>query len=187
MRVSLSSDVSPSIREFERTSTTIANVYVQARVEKYLRGLQQRLRALQVGGNLFLMLSMGGIATVETAAAFPIRLLESGPAAGALAAAVYGLASGHPNLVSFDMGGTTAKFCVIEDGKPLVAHEFELDRIYRFRKGSGLPTTISVIELVEIGAGGGSIARVNSLGLLKVGPDSSGSDPGPVCYARGAT
>ncbi|WP_089836323.1 hydantoinase/oxoprolinase family protein [Granulicella pectinivorans] len=187
MRVSISSEVSPTIREFERTSTTIANVYVQARVERYLRDLEARLERMEFGGNFLLMLSSGGVATAATAIAFPIRLLESGPAAGALAAATYGMASGHPDLVSFDMGGTTAKFCVIDDGKPLIAHEFEFDRIYRFRKGSGLPATIPVIEMVEIGAGGGSIARVNTLGLLKVGPDSAGADPGPVCYGRGGT
>jgi N-methylhydantoinase A len=187
MRVSLSCEVSPTIREFERTSTTIANVYVQARVERYLRDLEARLARMEFGGNFLLMLSSGGVATAETAIAFPIRLLESGPAAGALAAATYGAASGHRDLVSFDMGGTTAKFCVIDDGKPLIAHEFEFDRIYRFRKGSGLPATIPVIEMVEIGAGGGSIARVNTLGLLKVGPDSAGADPGPVCYGHGAT
>jgi N-methylhydantoinase A len=187
MRVSLSSEVSPTIREFERTSTTIANVYVQARVEQYLRDLQSRLERLSFRGSFSMMLSSGGIATAATAIAFPVRLLESGPAAGALAAASYGAACGHSNLVSFDMGGTTAKFCVIDDGAPRLAHEFEFDRIYRFRKGSGLPATIPVIEMVEIGAGGGSIARVNSLGLLKVGPDSAGADPGPICYGRGAT
>jgi N-methylhydantoinase A len=187
MRVSLSSEVSPTIREFERTSTTIANVYVQARVEKYLRDLAHRLEKLAFHGNFYMMLSSGGVATLDTAISFPIRLLESGPAAGALAAAAYGAACGYADLVSFDMGGTTAKFCVIEDNKPRIAHEFEFDRIYRFRKGSGLPTTIPVIEMVEIGAGGGSIARINSLGLLKVGPDSAGAEPGPVCYGRGAT
>jgi N-methylhydantoinase A len=187
MRVSLSSEVTPTIREFERTSTTIANVYVQARVERYLHDLERRLEGLEFQGNFSLMLSSGGIATAATAIAFPVRLLESGPAAGALAAASYGAACGHSDLVSFDMGGTTAKFCVIDDGKPHIAHEFEFDRIYRFRKGSGLPATIPVIEMVEIGAGGGSIARINSLGLLKVGPDSAGADPGPICYGRGAT
>lgn len=187
IRVSLSSEVSPTIREFERTSTTIANVYVQDRVERYLRELQLRLTQMKFAGSFLMMLSNGGVATADTAIAFPIRLLESGPAAGALAAATYGALCGSPDLVSFDMGGTTAKFCVIEDGKPLIAHEFEFDRIYRFRKGSGLPATIPVIEMVEIGAGGGSIARINSLGLLKVGPDSAGADPGPVCYGRGAT
>ena len=187
MRVSISSEVAQSIREFERTSTTVANVYVQSRVEHYLRELRERLKRLAYDGNLFMMLSSGGIATLETAIAFPIRLLESGPAAGALAAASYGMACGYPDLVSFDMGGTTAKFCVISDGQPLIAQEFEFDRVYRFRKGSGLPAKIPVIELAEIGAGGGSIARVDALGLLKVGPDSSGADPGPVCYGRGGT
>lgn len=187
MRVSVSSEVSQTIREFERTSTTIANVYVQARVDRYLRELAERLKRLSYHGNLFMMLSSGGIVTLETAISFPIRLLESGPAAGALAAASYGTACGRPDLVSFDMGGTTAKFCVIDDGQPLIAQEFEFDRVYRFRKGSGLPAKIPVIELAEIGAGGGSIARVDTLGLLKIGPDSAGADPGPVCYGRGGT
>ena len=128
LRVSISSDVVPEIREFERASTTIANVYVQARVERYLRELEARLQRLGFGGNFFLMLSSGGIATVDTAVRYPVRLLESGPAAGALAATTYGLAAGHPDLLSFDMGGTTAKFCVIDQGRPLIAHEFEVDR-----------------------------------------------------------
>jgi N-methylhydantoinase A len=187
LRVSISSEVVPEIREFERASTTIANVYVQARVERYLRELEARLHRLGFGGSFFVMLSSGGIATVDTAVRFPIRLLESGPAAGALAAATYGNASGRPNLMSFDMGGTTAKLCVIDGGRPLVAHEFEVDRVYRFKKGSGLPVKVPVIEMIEIGAGGGSIARVDALGLLKVGPDSAGSEPGPVCYGRGGT
>jgi len=187
LRVAISSDVVPEIREFERASTTIANVYVQERVERYLRELEARLQRLGFDGNFFLMLSSGGIATVETAVRFPVRLLESGPAAGALAATAYGLAAGYPNLLSFDMGGTTAKICVIDGGRPLIAHDFEVDRIYRFKKGSGLPIKIPVIEMIEIGAGGGSIARVDALGLLKVGPDSAGSVPGPVCYGRGGT
>lgn len=185
VRVSISSDVVPEIREFERASTTIANVYVQDLVERYLRGLEARLHSLGFTGNFYLMLSSGGIATVATTVQFPVRLLESGPAAGALAAQAYGLAAGHASLISFDMGGTTAKICVIDQGKPLIAHEFEVDRIYRFKKGSGLPIKIPVIELIEIGTGGGSIARVDALGLLKVGPDSSGAAPGPVCYGRG--
>jgi len=187
LRVSISSEVVPEIREYERTSTTIANVYVQARVEHYLHELQARLTRLGFIGSFFVMLSSGGIATVDTAVRFPVRLLESGPAAGALAAATYGMASGHPALLSFDMGGTTAKLCVIDHGQPLVAHEFEVDRIYRFKKGSGLPMKVPVIEMIEIGTGGGSIARVDSLGLLKVGPDSAGAEPGPVCYGRGGT
>jgi N-methylhydantoinase A len=187
MRVSLSCEVVPEIREFERTSTTIANVYVQARVERYLRELEARLQRVGFAGSFYVMLSSGGIATVDTAVRFPIRLLESGPAAGALAAATYGAATRQPNLMSFDMGGTTAKLCVIDGGKPLIAHEFEVDRVYRFKKGSGLPVKVPVIEMIEIGAGGGSIARVDALGLLKVGPDSAGSEPGPVCYGRGGT
>ncbi len=187
MRVSTSSEVVPEIREFERTSTTIANVYVQDRVERYLRELQARLTRLGFSGSLFLMISSGGIVTVDTAIRFPIRLLESGPAAGALAAASYGSASGYPDLLSFDMGGTTAKFCVIDHGQPLTALEFEVDRRYRFKKGSGLPIKAPVIEMIEIGAGGGSIARIDSLGLLKVGPGSAGAEPGPVCYGRGGT
>ena len=185
LRVSISSDVVPEIREFERASTTIANVYVQELVEKYLRKMEERLESVGFTGNFYLMLSSGGIATVDTTVRFPVRLLESGPAAGALAANAYGLTAGHSDLISFDMGGTTAKICVIDKGKPLIAHEFEVDRIYRFKKGSGLPIKLPVIELIEIGTGGGSIARVDALGLLKVGPDSSGADPGPVCYGRG--
>ena len=187
IRVSLSSEVVAEIREFQRTSTTLANVYVQARVADYLAQLQQRLDGIGFVGSFFVMLSSGGIATRETASRFPVRLLESGPAAGALAAAQAGILSGHRDLLSFDMGGTTAKLCVIENGQPSKTHEFEVDRVYRFRKGSGLPVRIPVIDMIEIGAGGGSIARVDSLGLLKVGPDSSGADPGPVCYSQGGT
>jgi N-methylhydantoinase A len=185
IRVSLSSEVVAEIREFQRTSTTLANVYVQERVSDYLVQLQQRLDGIGFRGSFFVMLSSGGIATRETSARFPVRLLESGPAAGALAAAQTGILSGYRDLLSFDMGGTTAKLCVIEDGQPLKAHEFEVDRVYRFRKGSGLPVRIPVIDMIEIGAGGGSIARIDSLGLLKVGPESSGADPGPVSYGRG--
>ena len=187
LRVSISSDVVPEIREFERTSTTIANVYVQSLVDRYLSKLTQRLGELGFAGGFYLMLSSGGIATVETAIEFPVRLLESGPAAGAIAATSYGVACGRRDLISFDMGGTTAKICVVDDGEPLIAHEFEVDRVYRFKKGSGLTIKLPVIELIEIGTGGGSIARVDSMGLLKVGPESAGADPGPACYARGGT
>jgi N-methylhydantoinase A len=187
IRVSLSSEVVAEIREFQRTSTTLANVYVQERVSDYLTQLEGRLKAIGFTGSFFVMLSSGGIATRDTASRFPVRLLESGPAAGALAAAQAGMLSGHRDLLSFDMGGTTAKLCVIEDGRPLKTHEFEVDRVYRFRKGSGLPVRIPVIDMIEIGAGGGSMARIDSLGLLKVGPESSGADPGPVCYGQGGT
>src|SRR5437660_3849125 len=187
MRVSISSEVVPEIREFERTSTTIANVYVQDRVEKYLRELQARLERIGFTGSLFLILSSGGIVTVDTAMRFPVRLLESGPAGGALAAANHGAACGYNDLLSFDMGGTTAKFCIIDRGQPLIAREFEVDRRYRLKKGSGLPIKLPVIEMIEIGAGGGSIARIDPMGLLKVGPDSAGAEPGPVCYGLGGT
>jgi N-methylhydantoinase A len=187
IRVSLSSEVQAEIREFQRTSTTVANVYVQERVAAYLAELRARLDRLGFQGSFFVMLSSGGIATPETAARFPVRMLESGPAAGALAAADQGRRAGYPDLLSFDMGGTTAKLCAVARGQPLTVHEFEVDRVYRFRRGSGLPIRVPVIDMIEIGAGGGSIARVDNLGLLKVGPDSAGAEPGPVCYARGGT
>jgi N-methylhydantoinase A len=185
--VSLSSEVAPEIREYERTSTTIANVYVRPLVERYLQVLEERLRGLGFEGSLYIMLSNGGTASVETAREFPIRLLESGPAAGALAAAFYGRETGFSEVLSFDMGGTTAKACLIEDGEPLTSSDFEVARVYRFKKGSGLPVKTSVIEMIEIGAGGGSIARVGALNLPKVGPESAGADPGPACYGRGGS
>src|SRR5215218_6594195 len=183
--VSLSSEVSPEIREYERTSTTIANVYVRLLVERYLRRLEERLRRLGFDGSFYVMLSNGGTASVETACRFPVRLLESGPAAGALAAAFYGNEAGFSNVLSFDMGGTTAKACLIDGGEPLTSTEFEVARVYRFKKGSGLPVETSVIEMIEIGAGGGSMARIGPLGLPKVGPESAGADPGPACYGKG--
>ncbi|HVD35244.1 MAG TPA: hydantoinase/oxoprolinase family protein, partial [Rubrobacter sp.] len=152
-----------------------------------LRSLEDRLRRLGFGGSLYIMLSNGGTASVETACRFPVRLLESGPAAGALAAAFYGRATDFPEVLSFDMGGTTAKACLIEGGEPLRSSEFEVARVYRFKKGSGLPIKVSVIEMIEIGAGGGSIASIGPLGLPKVGPRSAGSEPGPACYGRGGS
>ncbi|SEF26625.1 N-methylhydantoinase A [Amycolatopsis pretoriensis] len=183
LRVALSSDVVPEIREFERASTTVANVYVQDLTERYLRDLEHRLRRLGITGAPHIMLSNGGLATVDTAARHPIRILESGPAGGALAAAAIGPA----DLLAFDMGGTTAKLCLIADGAPLVTHQFEVDRKYRLLPGSGLPVQVPVTDMIEIGVGGGSIARIDALGLLTVGPDSAGSEPGPVCYDRGGT
>jgi N-methylhydantoinase A len=185
--VSLSSDVVPEIREFERTSTTIANVYTRPVVAEYLDRLVRSLHELGIPAPFYVMISSGGLSTVETARRFPIRLVESGPAAGALAAAHYGKESGRSSLLSFDMGGTTAKACLIDDNRPSISPEFEVNRVYRFKKGSGLPVRVPVIEMIEIGAGGGSIARVDAMGLLKVGPDSAGADPGPVCYGRGGT
>jgi N-methylhydantoinase A len=184
--LSLSSEVVPEIREYERTSTTLANVYVRPLVERYLERLEARLRAQgMTDASLYIMLSSGGTGTVETARRFPIRMIESGPAAGALAAAQYGALTDRPNLLSFDMGGTTAKACIIDNGEPLVSADFEVARVYRFKRGSGLPVRVPVIEMIEIGAGGGSIARADNLGLRKVGPDSAGAQPGPACYGRG--
>ncbi|WP_353074155.1 hydantoinase/oxoprolinase family protein [Amycolatopsis carbonis] len=187
LRVALSSEVVPEIREFERTSTTVANVYVQDLAERYLADLARRLHELGVGPAPHIMLSHGGIATVETAGRYPIRILESGPAGGALAASAFGVGAGERDLLAFDMGGTTAKLCLVADGAPLVTHEFEVGREYRLLPGSGLPVKVPVTDMIEIGVGGGSIARVNALGLLTVGPDSAGSEPGPVCYGRGGT
>ena len=183
--VSCSSDVVPEIREYERTSTTCANVYVMPLMARYLDDLERKLHDLGIPGNFYIMLSAGGVATPDTAKRVPIRLVESGPAAGALAAARMARELGEPKLLSFDMGGTTAKACVIDGGEPLLAREFEVARADRFKKGSGLPIRVPCIELIEIGAGGGSLARVDRMGLLKVGPDSAGADPGPACYAQG--
>jgi N-methylhydantoinase A len=183
--VSCSSDVVPEIREYERTSTTAANVYVMPLMSRYLDDLERKLQGLGIPGRLYVMMSAGGIATPETAKRVPIRLVESGPAAGALAAARMARQVGMDRVLSFDMGGTTAKACVIDRGEPLLAREFEVARADRFKKGSGLPIRVPVVELIEIGAGGGSIARVDRMGLLKVGPDSAGADPGPACYGLG--
>ncbi len=185
--VSLSSEVSPEMREWERFSTTAANAYVQPLMARYLRRLEAGLRARAVAAPLFLMLSGGGLATLETACRFPIRLVESGPAGGAIFAAGIARAAGLAQVVSFDMGGTTAKICLIDGGSPQTARSFEVARVGRFRKGSGLPLRIPVIEMVEIGAGGGSLARVDAMGRIAVGPESAGADPGPACYGRGGT
>ena len=183
--ISLSHEVAPEIREYERMSTTVCNAYVQPLAETYLRQLKVRLQEVGFGRELFLMLSSGGVSTLDTAIKFPIRLVESGPAAGALAAVFYGALLHQPDLVSFDMGGTTAKMCLIKDGQPAMSDDFEIARVHRFKRGSGLPIRVPTIELIEIGAGGGSIARMDELGLLKVGPDSAGADPGPACYGLG--
>ncbi|HEX2480586.1 MAG TPA: hydantoinase/oxoprolinase family protein, partial [Methylomirabilota bacterium] len=185
--VTLSSELVPEIREYERTSTTLANVYVQRLAQRYLERLGQRLRHAGVAGGLFIMQSNGGLCEADTGGRYPVRLIESGPAAGALAAAHYGALLGHRDLLSFDMGGTTAKACVIADGEPLVSPEFEIDRRYHFKKGSGLPIKVPVIEMIEIGTGGGSIARVDALRRLRVGPESAGARPGPAAYSLGGT
>ena len=185
--VSLSSEVSPEMREWERFSTTAANAYVQPLMARYLSRLEQELRDLGVAAPIFLMLSGGGLTTVETACRFPIRLVESGPAGGAIFAADVARQCGLASVLSFDMGGTTAKICLIDEQRPQTARSFEVARLGRFRKGSGLPLRIPVIEMVEIGAGGGSLAHVDALGRIAVGPESAGADPGPACYGRGGT
>lgn len=185
LRVALSSDINPEVREYERFSTTIANVYVQRIVEEYLAELRDGLRRMGVRDDPMIMLSNGGVTAIEVAQQFPIRMLESGPAGGALGAVAFGRNMGDLDLLAFDMGGTTAKLCMIEDSDPLLTHTFEVGRVYKLKPGSGLPVRAPVIDMIEIGAGGGSIARVNSLDLITVGPESAGSEPGPVCYGKG--
>ena len=183
--VTLSSDVSPEMREYERFSTACANAYLQPLMGSYVTRLERGLAQAGFRCPLLLMTSGGGITTTDTAIRFPVRLVESGPAGGAIFAACIASQQGLDQVVSFDMGGTTAKICFIDEGRAQTARAFEVARIYRFTKGSGLPLRIPVIEMVEIGAGGGSIARVDTLGRINVGPDSAGSEPGPVCYDRG--
>ena len=183
--VTLSCEVSPEMREYERFSTACANAYLQPLISRYIAKLEHELVRAGFHCPLLLMTSGGGITTTETAIRFPVRLVESGPAGGAIFAACIARQHGRDQVVSFDMGGTTAKICLIDKAQPQTARAFEVARIYRFLKGSGLPLRIPVIEMVEIGAGGGSIARIDTLGRIVVGPDSAGSEPGPVCYGRG--
>jgi N-methylhydantoinase A len=187
--ISVSSDVSPELGEFVRTSTVVANAYVLPLVARYLEMLEKRLDSLGLTGPLRVMLSTGGggLAGADTARRYPVRLLESGPAAGAQSASFWGQRSGRKDVLAFDMGGTTAKACLIEDGIPMVARETEAARVYRFTRGSGMPLRVPVIDLIEIGAGGGSIAQVGPFGLPRVGPESTGADPGPACYGQGGT
>ena len=183
--VSVSTEVSPEMREWERFSTTVANAYVQPLMARYLQRLESELREMGMPAPVFLMLSGGGLTTIETACRFPIRLVESGPAGGAIFSAYLAQQCGLDRVLSFDMGGTTAKICMIDNGKPQTARTFEVARVGRFKKGSGLPLRIPVIEMVEIGAGGGSLAHVDALGRIGAGPESAGADPGPACYGRG--
>jgi N-methylhydantoinase A len=185
--VTLSSDVSPEMREYERFSTACANAYLQPLLATYLANLRRDLDAAGVRCPLFLMLSGGGLTTVETAIRFPVRLVESGPAGGAIFASHIARQRELDQVISFDMGGTTAKICLIDDFKPQTNRVFEVARVYRFKKGSGLPLRIPVIEMVEIGAGGGSIARVDRMKRIGVGPASAGADPGPACYGGGGS
>ncbi len=185
--VSLSSEVSPQIREYDRVSTTVANAYVLPLMSGYLERLREDLSAAGLAAPLLLMMSSGGMTTVETARRFPIRLVESGPAGGAILARDIAAECGLDKVLSFDMGGTTAKICYIDDYRPQLSREFEVAREYRFLKGSGFPLRIPVIDMVEIGAGGGSIASIDALGRIKVGPESAGANPGPAAYNRGGT
>ena len=185
LRITLSSEVCPEIREYERQSTACANAYVQPRMSGYLNRLESEVRGLGLGCPLLLMTSGGGLTTLDNATRFPIRLVESGPAGGAILATGIARECGSADAISFDMGGTTAKICLIDGWEPQTTRTFEVARAYRNLKGSGLPVRIPAIEMVEIGAGGGSIAAVDEMGRLGVGPASAGADPGPACYGRG--
>jgi N-methylhydantoinase A len=183
--VSLSSEVSPQMREYERFNTTIANAYIKPLMKSYLSRLAGRLKDQGADCPIFLMHSGGGIISIESAAEFPVRLVESGPAGGAVFAANIAARYGLDKVLSFDMGGTTAKICIIRNQTPKTARVFEVARTYRFKKGSGMPISIPVIDMVEIGAGGGSLASVDAMRQIRVGPQSAGSEPGPACYGRG--
>lgn len=185
LSISISSVISPQMRELPRFNTVIANAYVQPQVADYLGRLVSRLREARVAAPVFMLHSGGGLMSVEDAAAQPVRLLESGPAGGAIYAAAFARAHGLDKVLSFDMGGTTAKICLVEDGAPKTANTFEVARTYRFKKGSGMVVSTPVVEMVEIGAGGGSIASIDAMGRIQVGPRSAASEPGPACYQRG--
>jgi len=185
LSLSTSFEVLPQIREYERTCTTATNAYVKPITAKYLARLSSRLKSLGFKGKLFIMLSSGGITSVETAQQFPVRIIESGPTAAVIASQHYGRMFQIKDMFCFDMGGTTAKSCLIQKGKAGLVSTFEVGRVQRFKKGSGLPIQVPVVDLMEIGAGGGSIAKMSKMGLLQVGPESAGADPGPACYGRG--
>ena len=185
--VSLSAEVVPELREYERITTTVANAFVQPLMDRYIAQLETELRKRGFAGRFYLMQSAGGLAAPEMARRFPIRLLESGPAGGGLASALFGKSAGQDNVISFDMGGTTAKACLVQEGRVDVAPMMEAARVHRFKRGSGLPIKAPVINMIEIGAGGGSIATIDEVGLLKVGPRSAGADPGPACYGKGGS
>ena len=181
--ISISSEISPKFREYERTNTTVTNAYVKPIVDRYLRHLDEALKARGIRNDLFVMQSNGGLISPNLARDFPVRIIESGPAAGVLMCAIVGREEGRDQIITFDMGGTTAKLGAIDDGAPAIMPTFEVDLV-RYKKGSGLPINVPAVEMVEIGAGGGSIARDNK-GMIVVGPDSAGADPGPLCYGRG--
>jgi N-methylhydantoinase A len=183
--VTLASELLPTIGEYRRTSTAVANAYVKPAVEAYVERVQRRLESAGFRGDFYVMHSAGGMMTTKTARQFPVELIESGPAGGVAAAIWWGKQAELEDLLCFDMGGTTAKLCVVANGTAVVTDEYEAGRIYRFKRGSGFPISVPVLDLLEIGTGGGSVAEVSSLGLLKVGPESAGAMPGPACYGRG--
>ena len=185
--ISISYEVLPQIREYERTSTTVANAYVKPLTESYLRSLRQRLADRGFRGRLFIMLSSGGVTSADIAAAYPVRIIESGPCAAVIAGQYFSKLFDLPDMFCFDMGGTTAKSCLIQNGTADVVPSFEVGRVQRFQKGSGITLQVPVVDLMEIGAGGGSIARRSRVGTLQVGPQSAGAEPGPICYGRGGT
>jgi N-methylhydantoinase A/oxoprolinase/acetone carboxylase beta subunit len=187
LSVSISAEVAPEIREYERTSTVTLNAYVRPPTQQYLSRLEDQLHERGLTAPFYVMLSSGGVTTVGQAGEFPIRIVESGPAAGAIVARYIGAGAGLTDVIGLDMGGTTAKIALVEDGRLATSSEFECARVHRFKKGSGLPVKAPVVELLEVGAGGGSIAAVDDLGLLAVGPRSAGANPGPACYGQGGT
>ena len=185
LKVSCSATVFPYIREYERWTTAVMNAYVQPTVDRYIRRIEERLTTAGFHGKIHIMTSSGGMVTTEISRRFPIRLLESGPAAGSLMAAQVGRELGEKRVLSFDMGGTTAKGVLVRDGKPLKKYELEVARVHEFKAGSGLPAKAPAVDMIEIGAGGGSIASLDDRGLIGVGPTSAGAFPGPACYGRG--
>jgi N-methylhydantoinase A len=185
--LSISYDVLPQIKEYERTSTTVTNAYVKPLTGRYLNRLAKRLQSIGSKGKIFIMLSSGGITTIDQAAEFPVRIIESGPTAAVISGQYYGKLFDIPDMFCFDMGGTTAKSCLIQGGTAGVVPTFEVGRVQRFMKGSGLTIQVPVVDLMEIGAGGGSIAKISKMGTLRVGPESAAADPGPICYGRGGT
>ena len=185
MPTSLSSDVLPEMKEYERTSTTVVNAYTKPAVDTYLTRLDARMKAAGTNSELLLMLSSGGITAAATAREFPVQIIESGPAAGALGAAHYARLAGLDKVLSFDMGGTTAKMCLVNAGRVAKTTEYEVAHVHRFKRGSGIPVHIPVVDMMEIGAGGGSTAQITQVGTMQVGPASAGADPGPACYGSG--
>ena len=185
LSVSISSEISPKFREYERTNTTAANAYVKPIVDRYISALETALEEQNFKNDLFVMQSSGGLVSAKVARDYPIRIIESGPAAGVLMGGIVGKNIGERHVITFDMGGTTAKLGAVDDGIPAITPTFEVGHI-RYKKGSGLPINVPAVELLEIGAGGGSLAKIE-FGMIAIGPESAGADPGPICYGKGGT